>query len=116
MTKKAAKKTVKKSAKKPVKRSTKKERYVVVATGFRPWSIVAGILEEKNGDEVILRDARMVAYFSRDARTVFGVAAKGPGDGARVSPRVDRVCLHGVEHVIDATPAARKRIEAEPWG
>ena len=90
-------------------------KYVLVVTGHRPWSIVAGELVACDGDSVTLRDARMIAYYSGDARTVYGCAAHGPGSGARVSPRVDEATLRGVEHIIAATPAARAAIEAEPW-
>ena len=100
------------------KNTTKKSanRYVVIATQSRPWSIVAGTLESETAASVRLTGARMIAYYSSDARTLFGVAAKGPGSGARVSPRVDAVTISPrPEHMIDATPESRNAIEAEPW-
>jgi hypothetical protein len=95
--------------------TTKKPRYVIVATSSRPWSIVAGELVSDAGGITTLRNARMIAYFSADARTVAGVAAHGPGTGARVSPRVDELELSAKELMITASPEARAAIEAEPW-
>jgi hypothetical protein len=97
------------------KKSAEAPKYVIVATSYRPWSIVAGELLSQGDNSVILRNARMIAYYSLDARTVFGCAANGPGTGARVSPRVDEATIRGVEHILLATPTARAAIEAEPW-
>ena len=91
------------------------ERFVIVATCSRRWSIVAGVyVGEKNG-EIELRDVRMIAYFSTDAHTIVGAAANGPGKDALVSPRIDRARVRNVELVLDCTEKARKAIEAEPW-
>lgn len=91
------------------------EKYVVVATKTRRWCVIAGVLESEKKDTVVLRDARMIIYYSMDAHGLLGVAARGPGESARVSPRVDRATVHGVEVVLDATSDARAAIQAEPW-
>lgn len=90
-------------------------RYVVVATKTRPWSIIAGELVEQGEDWVELRNARMIAYFTADSRTVAGIASRGVTSGARVSPRVDSGRFYGIEMVLDASDDARKSVEAEPW-
>jgi hypothetical protein len=92
-------------------------RYVVAVTASRPWAVVAGYLaaEHDGGATVELEDARMICYFSADARTIYGLATTGPGASGRVSPAVGRVRVHGVEHLLDATDAARSAIEAGPW-
>ena len=93
----------------------KAKQYVVVATKTRRWSVLAGELVSRDGDTVTLRNARMIVYFSADARSVVGCAATGPGHGARVSPAVDEAVVSGCELVLVCTPAAREAIEAEPW-
>ena len=101
------------TTKKPTK--TPAERYVLVATKTRRWTVATGVFVRKTGDTVELRDARMIAYYSADAHALFGVAARGPGAMGRVSPAVERAEVRGVELVLDCTPAARKAIEAAPW-
>ena len=92
-----------------------KSKYVVVATKTRRWCVLAGELESASGDTVVLRNARMIVYYSSDAHGLYGVAAGGPGASARVSPAVDEATVHGVESVLSATDAARTAIIAEPW-
>lgn len=94
----------------------KRGRYVIAVTSCRPWSIVAGYLADDGADGVVeLTNARMVCYFSSDARTVYGLAAVGPGARGRVSPQVGRVRVRCVEHLLDASEVARAAIEAGPW-
>jgi hypothetical protein len=89
--------------------------FVLIATRSRPWTLIAGTLAAKDGDVYTLEDARMIVYFSSDAHGLLGVVARGPGNGARVSPRVDSVTVRGVELDAACTAAARAAIEAEPW-
>jgi hypothetical protein len=96
-------------------KKTTTKPYILIATSSRPWTIIAGTLAAQEGDVYTLRDARMIVYFSADARGLLGVAANGPGSGARVSPRVDSVTVRGVESHVPCSDAARAAIEAEPW-
>lgn len=96
-------------------KKAKAERYVIVATKSRPWSVLAGVLVSEDEDTVELRDARMLIYWSADARGLYGVASGGPGTSARVSLSIARARVRGVEHTIDCTDEARKAIEAAPW-
>lgn len=105
----ASKKTTKK------KPTTLVGRYVIVATQCRPWSIVAGTVLRHDGASIVLGDARMIAYYSADAHALLGCAVSGPGDRARVSPRVDEWHGHAVEQVMPCSDVARAAIEAEPW-
>ena len=93
----------------------KADRWVVVATSSRPWSVVFGRVEEESADRVVLLDARMAVYWSRETRSLFGCAVSGPQAGARVSPRAPRAVVCGAELVLDATAAACAAWEAEPW-
>lgn len=105
------------ATKKTVKNTTKiTNPFVLVVTQCRPWSIVAGRIVERRADgSVVLEGARMIVYFSSDARSVYGAAVHGPGSQARVSPMVARACVRPPEHEIECTEAARTAIEAEPW-
>lgn len=92
--------------------------YVVVATAPPNWSVVAGWLVSETitpaGVIVEIADARMIVHFSADAKSLYGIAHHGPGNSARVSPRVDS-CKIVVQQVLKATEKARKEIEKEPW-
>lgn len=91
-----------------------KERYVVVATASRHWSVVAGWLVSEDGNEVELRDARMIVFWPTATKGLYGLAERGPV-GGRVSPAAKRARVKNVEHVIDCTDEARKVFEAGPW-
>lgn len=90
------------------------QRFVIVATKSRPWSVIAGVLESENGDTVILTDARMILYWVEEVHGLLGLATNGTPQGCRVSPPA-RVKVSGVEHMIDVTAKARNSIEREPW-
>jgi hypothetical protein len=94
---------------------TNPTRYVLVATASRPWTIAAGYLESEDGDTVILRDARMIVYYSAGSQALFGVAVRGMRGQGRVTSAVSRARLRNVEVVLDVTPEAQSSIEAEPW-
>lgn len=90
-------------------------RYVLVATASRPWTVAAGWLESEADGWVVLRDARMIAYYTTESRTLFGIAAHGMHGRGRVTSAVAVARLRNVECVLDVTEAARQSIEAEPW-
>ena len=90
-----------------------KPRPVVVCTEKR--GVFMGWTTATKPGPVILTDARMCVYWSQSERGVLGLAAKGPGASCRISPRVDRIS-DTAHAIIDCTPEAVKRWEAEPWG
>lgn len=96
---------------------TKKQKKVVIATSTRPWSIVHGTIAKETPTEIVVSQARMIAYYDTTARTLYGVAKVGPGRGARVSGAVDiaRIPRHVIEHILSCTDVASAAIEAEPW-
>jgi hypothetical protein len=97
------------------KTKTNPTRYVLVATASRPWTIAAGYLESEDGGTVVLRDARMIVYYSIESRALFGVATHGMCGQGRVTAAVSRARLRNVEVMLDVTPEAQASIEAEPW-
>lgn len=95
--------------------ATKRLKKVVVWTKSRPWLVAMGELVSRQGDEVVLRNARCAVYFDAETRSVFGLGSHGPGQASRVSRRCDEVGLCGIEGVASASPAAVKAWESEPW-
>jgi hypothetical protein len=95
--------------------SSNTNRYVIIATASRPWTVIAGTLESEEQDTVILRDARLIVCWGPASHGLLGLATRGLLGGGRVSPTVGRVRVHGVETVLDCMDAARASIEAEPW-
>lgn len=93
----------------------KKGTPVVVTTAHR--GIFVGALAEdyENTDTLALDNGHMVVYHSADSHGVVGIARRGPGSGARVSPPA-KIALRAVTAVFVATPEAKAKWEAEPWG
>lgn len=92
-----------------------KKRYVVVTTDINRRGVFGGILESAKGGNVVLKDARMCVYWSRDTKGVVGLAAIGPQKGSRISAPAPRIELDGVTAIMDCTDEARKLWEAAPW-
>ena len=91
-----------------------KGRPVVVSTAHR--GIFFGYTEEKGTPETLtLNGARMIVYHSRDSHGFIGIASRGPGEDAKVSPSVAKLGLRNVTAIVDATPEAAVACEAEPW-
>ena len=92
----------------------KKERPVIVSTAHR--GIFFGYTSETGEPEnLTLSRARMIVYHSRDSHGFIGIANRGPGKEAKVSPSVARLGLRNVTAIVDATPEAAAACEAEPW-
>ena len=91
-------------------------RHVVVATRRENFGVFAGELVERDGERVILKDARMCVYWPSDIHGVPGLAAHGPNDVSRITPRVSRLEIEDVILTMDMTEEAIGRWEREPWG
>jgi hypothetical protein len=90
------------------------ERAVVVTTQHR--GVFVGYTTDADDSEIVrLTRARMVVYYSRETRSVVGLASSGPGAGSRVSHPVPRIALRNITAVIDATPEAAAAWERGPW-
>jgi len=92
-----------------------KKRFVMVTTEHK--GVFAGTLVKYDSEHevAVIKDARMLVYWSSDTRGVLGAAAKGPGRSCRVSPAVPKIQLNAVTSVIDCTDNAKAMWEAEPW-
>lgn len=65
---------------------------------------------------ITLRDARNCVYWTTETHGVFGLAAKGPGPGCRIGPKVPTLHIVGVTSVAECTPEAAARWGEETWG
>ena len=90
-----------------------KGKYVIVRTYSA--GVFAGTLQSRNGQEVVLTDARRLWYW-KGAASLSQLAMEGtkaPNDCKFPWP-VDRVELLQAIEILDVTPAARKSIESVP--
>lgn len=88
-------------------------KYVIVRTYSA--GVFAGELESRNGQEVVLRNARRIWYWS-GAASLSQLAMEGTKDPAncKFPCAVDRVELLQAIEILDVADAARKSIEGVP--
>lgn len=86
-------------------------RYVMVRT--QSAGVFAGYLESRTGNEVVLRNARRIWYWS-GAASLSQLATDGTSNpkDCKFPCEVNRVELIGVIEIIDITEKARKSIKA----
>ena len=90
-----------------------KERYVVVRTYSA--GVFAGTFVSRKGQEVVLKDARRIWYWS-GAASLSQLAMEGTKDPAncKFPCPVSRVELLQVIEILDTTPVAKKSIKEVP--
>ena len=88
----------------------RKLKYVIVRTFSA--GVFAGELESRKGQEVVLRNARRLWYWS-GAASLSQLATDGTKDpsNCKFPCTVDRVELLQAIEILDVTPVARKSIE-----
>lgn len=88
-------------------------KYVIVRTYSA--GVFAGELESRTGQEVVLRNARRIWYWS-GAASLSQLAMEGTKDPANCKfPReVNRVELLQAIEILDVTPQAKKSIKGVP--
>ena len=90
-------------------------KYVIVRTYSA--GVFAGILQSRDGKEVVLRQARRLWYWD-GAASLSQLAMEGvkAPQNCKFPVAVDRIVLTEAIEIIDATETARKSIEAvEIW-
>ena len=92
---------------------TEKQRPVVVTTAHR--GVFFGYLASQDGTTVHLTKARNCVYWSAKLRGFVGLAATGPDSDCRIGPAADME-LSDVTAVLDCSPEAVEKWEAQPWG
>lgn len=90
-----------------------KAKHVIVRTYSA--GCFAGLLESKDGQEVILKDARRLWYWS-GAASLSQLAVSGTSNpsGCKFPAAVPRVTLPQAIEIIETTPQGQKSIEAVP--
>lgn len=93
--------------------ATKKPQPVIVTTKFRGvfFGYLRGVPSQERAE---LTQCRNVLRFG-DAKGFLGLAANGPGAGARVGPAAPSITLYEITAVIECTSAAAERFEEGPW-
>ena len=86
---------------------------VVVVRTFSA-GVHVGKLVDKNGDEVMLENARRVWRWE-GANTLHELSLNGVGKCSRISEPVAVIFLKGVIEIIPATPEAVTKIETVGW-
>ena len=88
------------------------ERAVLVTTAHR--GVFFGYAAETTGPAIALRAARNCIYWPASNKGFLGLAAVGPGSGARVGPAAD-IELRDITCVAECTPVAVAAWEKAPW-
>ena len=89
-------------------------RPVVVCTDKR--GVFFGYLDgTPAADPLRLTRPRMCVRWSADVRGVLGLAATGPSASCRITAAPPAIELRGVTCVMDCTPEAAAKWEAQPW-
>ena len=91
----------------------KDKRYVIIRTYSA--GVFAGILESRNGKEVVLTDARRIWYWE-GAASLSQLAMEGTKkpENCKFPCAVDQVELLEAIEILDTTEAAEKSIRAVP--
>ena len=87
---------------------------VVVTTIHR--GVFFGEIESRDGDTVILKQARNCLRWHQSVKGFLGLAATGPSDNCRVGPACDKLELLGVASISLCSDRAVRSWEAAPWG
>ena len=72
-----------------------------------------GVVSDK--ETIRIEDARMVVFWPEDSHGICGLANKGPGQGAKIGPRVKAITLRAVTAVFEVSSTAAAAWEREPW-
>jgi len=72
--------------------------------------------DDYEGDQIELKKARLCVHWSSNMHGFMGLASMGPDKSCRIGPAVPTITLRKITSVIECSPEAVKRWEAEPWG
>ena len=76
----------------------------IVTTGRR--GVFFGEIIDRTEDKIILKDAQMCVYWSRDINGIMGLASHGPSRTCRISRPIPKIELFGITAVMDVTREA----------
>lgn len=86
---------------------------VIVTTSHK--GVFFGYGEPGDAPTIRIERARMVVYWSADAKSVVGLAANGPTAGCRIGPAALAITLRDVTAVMEVSEEAATKFEAHPW-
>lgn len=89
-----------------------KHRPVLVCTTHR--GVFFGYSDDTTGETIKLAQCRNCLYWPAAQKGFLGLAAQGPMAGSRVGPPADAM-IRDVTCVVEVTPEAVARWEAQPW-
>ena len=87
--------------------------HVVVTTRFR--GVFFGKIKERDGETVVLQDARNCIYWSAETKGFLGLTTMGPQEGSRIGPATSEIELFGVTSITKCSPEAVKAWESLQW-
>ncbi len=90
----------------------KQKRTVLVTTAHR--GVFFGYAGKTDGEQIVLKGARLCLYWSSDCKGFMGLAATGPTKNCRVGPPAD-IALRSITAVVEVSPEAVTKWEAAPW-
>jgi hypothetical protein len=93
-------------------KAKKQERAVMVTTEHR--GIFFGYADKTDGETIKLKRARLCVYWTADLKGFMGLASHGPSEGCRIGPPAD-IEVRQITSVVEVTPEAVERWEAQPW-
>jgi hypothetical protein len=85
---------------------------VLVTTEFRGVFFGEVIKKNKLPDEITLKNARNVIYWSKDCNGFFGLASTGITGNCKISSKVDQITLYKITSVTSGSKEALKTWEA----
>jgi len=92
------------------------KQFVLITTDKDKRGVFGGYLkEDKSPDYVILNQARMVVYWTKEVKGVLGLASIGPQSGCRISLPVDEIKLFGVTSITKCSDQSIKQWEKDIW-
>ena len=102
-----------------VKTTTKRRsklKPILLCCGANGRAVVYGRVETDPvpGEPVVILGARMILYWSVETCGVFGLAARGPGNGCRITAAVERVVETVWQEALSVSAEASIAIDA--WG
>ena len=91
----------------------KSKQPLVITTAHR--GVFFGYGEPTSEATITLTKAKMCVYWTSDLHGVFGLATRGPGNGCKIGPEVERVTLQGVTAILECSEPAAKEWGKEIW-
>lgn len=74
-----------------------------------------GYADNVDGDVIELKDARLCVYWTAEVKGFMGLASHGPVKGCRIGNKAPSIKLRNITAVLEVSPKAVERWEADIW-